>query len=872
MKALKEELSDQEIFSLLDNTVADWFRRKYGTFTPPQRGAIPAIVNRQNVLVSSPTGSGKTLAAFLGIISELAKLGKKGLLEDKIYAIYVSPLRALNNDMKRNLSEPLQELRELDESFPEIRVAVRTSDTSPSEKQKMLKRPPHILITTPESFGISLTSLKFKEKLATAEWIIIDEIHELASSKRGSYLISMVELLEKLIKKDKIVRVGLSATISPLEEVAKFLVGPKGECKIVDARFVKPVDIKVVSPVRDLVHATEDEVEKGIYDYLVKEISQRRTTLIFTNTRSATERVSYKLRKIFESSKLYDADKVAAHHSSLSREVRLDVEEKLKRGELKVVVSSTSLELGIDIGYIDLVILLSSPKSVSRLLQRIGRAGHHIKAISEGRIVVVDRDDLVECSVLAELARRRKIDSVHIPKNPLDVLAQVIMAASLISEVKVGELYEILRNTYTFSDLNWEDYKLVLDYLTGKYGLEENNVYSKVRLKDDSIVPKFGLRMIYMMNSGTIPDEAKVPVRLENGRYIGNLEEEFAEILSPGDIFVLAGKTYEFVGSRAGEVIVKPAEGQKPTVPSWFSEMLPLAYDSAREVAKFRGEVADLIRQGKEADEIISYIEKRLNVGRKEASAIYTYIMEEYLFTDGIVPSDNVYMVEIYDEPEGHRTFIYHVLVGRRTLDALSRAFAKKVSDDLNVDVKISLSDNGFALTIPERLDYDPKRPFYEIRPEELYSVLKEVIMRTEMLKRRFRHVAERSFMILRKYRGKEKSLERRQLSSEILLEVVKRIEDFPVLKETIREILEDYMDIHKAEETLRRVQSGEVEVHVKGPYTVPSPFAHGILLKEYSDVVLAADKRNLLAQLHEKVIEYLKEKGVNVDLLRTSV
>ena len=871
METLREEPSDQEIFAILDETVAKWFKEKYGTFTPPQRGAIPEIVNRRNVLVSSPTGSGKTLAAFLGIISELAKLGKKGLLEDKIYAVYVSPLRALNNDMRRNLSEPLQELRELDKDFPEIRVSVRTSDTPPSEKQKMLKKPPHILITTPESFGISLTSLKFKEKMATAEWIIIDEIHELASSKRGSYLMSMVEILEKLVKRGPIARVGLSATISPLEEVAKFLVGPNRTCKIVDARFVKPVDIKVVSPVRDLVHASEEEVEKGIYDYLVREIKKHKTTLIFTNTRSATERVSYKLRRIFESSKLYDADKVAAHHSSLSREVRLDVEEKLKRGDLKVVVSSTSLELGIDIGYIDLVILLSSPKSVSRLLQRIGRAGHHIKAISEGRIVVVDRDDLVECANLAELARRRKIDSVHIVKNPLDVLAQVIMAASLTAEVRVGELYEILRGTYTFADLSWEDYKLVLDYLTGKYGLEENRVYSKVRVRDDTILPKFGLRMIYMMNSGTIPDEAKVPVRLENGRYIGNLEEEFAEILSPGDIFVLAGKTYEFIGSRAGEVIVRPAEGQRPTVPSWFSEMLPLAYDSAREIAKFRGEVAALINEGKSSEEIVGYIQERLGIGEKEARSIYTYILEEYLFTDGVVPSDNVYMVEIYDEPEGSRTFIYHILVGRRTLDALSRAFANKIAEDLNVDVKITLSDNGFALTIPERIDYDPKRPFYEIKPEGLHDILKEVILRTEMLKRRFRHVAERSFMVLRKYRGKEKSLERRQLSSESLLEVVKKIENFPVLKETIREILEDYMDIHKAEETLRRVQSGEVEVVVKGPYSVPSPFSHGILLKEYSDVVLAADKRNLLAQLHEKVIEYLKEKGVNVDLLRTS-
>jgi ATP-dependent Lhr-like helicase len=774
--------------------------------------------------------------------------------------------------MKRNLSEPLKELRELDENFPEITVAVRTSDTSSSEKQKMLRKPPHILITTPESFTISLTSLKFREKLATAEWIVIDEIHELASSKRGSLLMSSVEMLEALIKGSSITRVGLSATISPLEEVAKFLTGPGRQCKIVDARFVKPIDIRVISPVKDLVHATEDEVEQGIYRYLTEEIKRHRTTLVFTNTRSGTERVSYKLRKVLSSEQLYDADLVAAHHSSLSREVRLDVEERLKRGELKVVVSSTSLELGIDIGYIDLVVLLSSPKSVSRLLQRIGRAGHHIKAVSEGRIIVVDRDDLVECSVLAQLARERKIDSVHIPKKPLDVLVQVILAASLIKEVEATELFEILKRTYTYHDLTFEEFKGVLDYLTGKYGLEENKVYAKVRLREGKVVPKFGSRMIFMLNSGTIPDEAKVPVRLENGRYIGNLEEEFAEILSPGDIFVLAGKTYEFVGSRSGEVIVRPAEGQRPTVPSWFSEMLPLAYDSAREIAKFRGEVADLIKQGRSRGEIVEYIQRRLTLNKREAESIYVYVLEQYLFTGGIVPSDNLYLVEILDEEDGKRTFIYHVLIGRRALDALSRAFAYKVSNDLNMDVKISLTDNGFALTLPERVDYDPVKPFYELDPEGLYDVLSQVLLRTELLKRRFRHVAERAFMILKRYRGKEKSLERRQLSSETLLEVVKKIEDFPVLKETFREILEDYMDYRRAAETLRRVQSGEVKVVKFGPTDTPSPFAHNILIKEYSDVVLAADKRNLLRDLHEKVVEYLKKKGIDVNLLETTV
>jgi len=436
--------SDEEIYNLLRPYVVKWFKEKYTTFTPPQRAAIPLIKQNYNVLVSSPTGSGKTLATFLGILDSLFELGDNNELEDKVYAVYISPLRALNNDMQRNLLEPLNELKQINPRLPDIRVGIRTSDTTPYEKQKMLKKPPHILITTPESFGISITSPKFSQKLTDVKWVIVDEIHELANSKRGAYLSAMLELFRSLLAKKEFVRIGLSATVSPLEEVAQFLVGKGREYRIVDARFVKPIDIKVISPVKDLVHSSESEVDKGIYKTILNEVKKHRATLIFTNTRHATERVAYKLRKLAENEKVFDVDAIEAHHSSLSRDVRLDVEDKLKKGILKVVVSSTSLELGIDIGYIDLVVLLSSPKSVSRLLQRIGRAGHHIRSISKGRVIVVDRDDLVECSVLAKLARDRKIDNIHIPKNPLDVLSQIIVSASLISPIDREELYNIL--------------------------------------------------------------------------------------------------------------------------------------------------------------------------------------------------------------------------------------------------------------------------------------------------------------------------------------------------------------------------------------------------------------------------------------------
>ncbi|RLF79320.1 helicase, partial [Thermococci archaeon] len=370
------EYSDEEIYAILDKPIGEWFKRRFGRFTPPQRYAVVEIHKGENVLISSPTGSGKTLSAFLAAINELVLLGKEGKLKDQIYILYVSPLRALNNDIRRNLEEPLSEIREvykeLGYELPEIRVAVRTSDTSSYEKQKMIKKPPHILITTPESLAIALNAPKFSQRLKTVKYVIIDEVHALAENKRGTHLTLSLERLQNLA--GDFVRIGLSATIHPLEEVAKFVFGfnddgtPRSGL-IVDISFAKQTEIKVESVVEDLIYAPANELSEALYKRLDDLIEQHRTTLIFTNTRSGAERVAYHLKKKFPKY----AELIEAHHSSLSRDVRLEVEEKLKRGELKAVISSTSLELGIDIGAIDLVVLIGSPKSVNRALQRIGR-------------------------------------------------------------------------------------------------------------------------------------------------------------------------------------------------------------------------------------------------------------------------------------------------------------------------------------------------------------------------------------------------------------------------------------------------------------------------------------------------------------------
>ncbi len=872
IKVIDREWSDEEVYSLLRPYVSMWFRRKYKTFTPPQRMAIPLIKKGYNVLVSSPTGTGKTLAVFLGLLDNLYRMWEEGVLEDTIYVVYVSPLRALNNDMRRNLLEPIKGImetaKEIGYDIPEIRVAVRTSDTSPSEKQRMLKNPPHILITTPESLAIALNAPRFRHVLETTRVIVVDEIHELASSKRGSHLSLSIERLEYLVGKP-LVRIGLSATIAPLEEVAKFLVGYRDDgeprdCYIVDARFTKPADIRVVCPVIDLVHASAEEINNAIYNTLVDLIKKHRTTLVFTNTRSATERVVYKLRKIMEKEGIIDVDEIGAHHSSLSRDIRLEIEEKLKHGELRVVVSSTSLELGIDIGYIDLVVLLSSPKSVTRLLQRVGRAGHHIRQVSKGRVIVVDRDDLVECTVLAKAAMEKKIDRVRIPKNPLDVLAQHIVGMSLEKKWSIEEAYRVIRRSYSFHTLSWTDYLNVLRYLAGGYAdyLEHMRVYSKIWFDEEEGVfgRKRKARMIYYLNIGTIPDESKAHVFTTDGRYVGDLEEEFVEYLAPGDLFVLGGHVYEYIKSYGSRVIVKKADGQRPTVPSWFSEMLPLSFDSALEVGRFRRTIASMIREGKSKDYIVDYLVREYRLERHAALNIYEYILEQYLFTGGLVPSDRLVLLEIYDERD-RRNIIAHTLYGRRVNAALSRAYAYVVGNSLGRNVRITINDNGFMVTLPGHPRGDWIGFFRQLRPDNIEDILKKVLRHTEMLKRRFRHCAQRAFMILRRYGDRERSVHKLQVSADGLLRIVSRLDGFPVLKETYREILEDYMHISATKKVLEWIHTGEVELKLFGPTSIPSPFSHNIVVQGYSDIVLMEDRKKMLQRLHELVVKAIKSR-----------
>lgn len=872
----RKRYSISEVLKILHPLVAEWFINKFEKLTPPQEYAIIPIQKGKNVLVSSPTGTGKTLAAFLTIISELIKLAEKNRLENRVYAVYISPLRALSNDIYRNLETPLREIKDIARKrgieLQEIRHAVRTGDTQPHVKQKMLRQTPHILITTPESLAIVLVAPKFREKLRNVRWVIVDEIHSLCENKRGVHLSLSLERLQNMVEKE-FTRIGLSATINPLEEVAKFLVGYRDDgkprdCLIVDTSYVKKKDIKVLCPVYDLIHTPSQIITEKMYKMLYKLIKEHKTTLIFTNTRSGTERVVFHLKQVMPKKvREISEDQIAAHHGSLSRDVRFDVEERLKNGELKAVVTSTSLELGIDIGYIDLVAQIGSPKSIIRCLQRIGRSGHRLRDISKGRLICMDRDDIVECAVMVREAYKGRLDRIKIPTNCLDVLAQHVMGMSIEKKWNVDEAFKLIRRSYCYRNLSKKQFKLLLKFISGGYAqLEKYKVYGKIWYdEEDEMFGRRGkyARVIYSLNIGTIPEEVAIKVYTLRGRYVGNIEEEFLERLMPGDRFILGGKVYEYISSRGVRAYVKPAFDLKPTVPSWFSEMLPLSFDLAMEIGKFREEMFKMFRKKVGKKRILKYIMENCRTDLRAANAIYQYFKEEYLYLKSLrvkdFPCHRNLFIEHYVDPGGRYYLIFHALYGRRTNDALSRAYAWIIGEKVKRNIGISVTDHGFALIFPRGVK--PNVDLNELSSKNIENILRKAVFKTELMRRRFRHVAVRSLMILRNYKGHEIRVGKQQLSARKLLEICGKIKNFPVIEETFREILEDFMDIEHAKQILRKIEKGDIKIVEINSGNIPSPFSHNIILLGLSDVVLMEDRRAMLERLHNLVMAKIRRK-----------
>lgn len=852
-----------EVKKVLHPLVSEWFFSKFKDLSLTQKYGVLNIWERKNILISAPTGGTKTLTAFLSILNYLVIKSVNNELEDKIYAVYSSPLKALSNDIHKNLVEPLAEIEALAKEkgikMQPIRVALRTGDTTSSERAKMSKKVPHIFVTTPETLAIILTTPKFIDNLKSVEFCIVDEIHAL-DNKRGTYLSLTLERLNE-VSKTWPVKIGLSATVEPLDEVAKFLVGESQEREVYTCRVPldKHIDIDILTPVKNLI---EDEgMHLKMYDLISKLIQEHKTTLIFTNTRSATERVVNYLKDRFPI--IYGDDNIAAHHSSLSKAHRFDIEEKLRKGELKVVVCSTSLELGIDIGFIDLVIMLSSPKSSSRALQRLGRAGHKLHDTARGRFIVMDRDDLVECAIIQKEMIEKKINKIQFPKNCLDVLSQQIYGMAIYKIWDFDELLSTIRKSYCYAKLPKSDFLDIISYLSGEYALEKNSVYGKIWYdKEENKIGKRGklARVLYMTNLGTIPEESFVKVKIAGTEEsVGVIDEAFLSRMKRGDVFVLGGRKYQYKYTRGMNLYVNSDVRRAPNIPSWFSEALPLSFDSANEVNEFRTLMKKKFLSDIPQNKTIEFIMSYLYVKKETAEAIYNYFLEQHSFLE--IPDKNTILVERFIDQE-KKYLLFHSLYGRRVNDALSRVIGYVVGRLGDRDIEVGISDNGFYLSGERMLI---KRALDEISPENLEKYLKEAIDKTDVLARRFRHAATRSLMILRTYMGRRKTVGKQQMKSHFLLSAVRKISnEFPILREARREVFEDLMDIENAKLVLKEIKKEKIKFKILET-PLPSPFALNLILQGHTDLIRIEDKQAFLKRMHELHMKEVLKRGGEV-------
>ncbi|MFP4632607.1 MAG: ATP-dependent helicase, partial [Halobacteriales archaeon] len=657
--------------------------------------------------------------------------------------------------------------------------------------------------------------------------------------------------------------------------MAEFLVGREDreprDYEVVDTRFVRDFDIELLCPTDDLIHTPRDEVNDLFYSDLHELIQEHDNTLVFTNTRSGAERILHNLRVRYDGS--YDDSNSGCHHGSLGKASRKKIEERLKRGELDVVTTSTSLELGVDMPYIDLVVQIGSPKSVAALLQRIGRAGHSLGQKVEGRVVALDRDELLECAVMLQKAEEGFIDRVFVPERAQDVLAQHVYGMAINRVWSESRMLEVVRRAYPYRDYTDDDWEKLMRYLTAGYeGMEDRNVYAKIWRDtndppsgehhypefdvDEPLVGRRGrkARMIYMTNVGTIPDSFTCDVFVRGSDdWVGDLDESYLNKLRKGDVFVLGGSRYEFKYRRGSKVYVDPT-GAQPTVPSWYSERLPLSYDLGREILAFRREMVERMRDGREsARELL----RDYPVDHDGVESLLRLFDEQLRYSGEVsVSTDEQFVVEqVVDLERGRRYYYFHSNYGRRFNDGLSRIVAHEVSRRVGTNVKLSVADNGFAVSVPVNRRVDVYDVVEALDPDGARDKLREALEGSELLKRYFRINATRALMILKNYMGNKKSAKRQQVSSDMLIHYAEELDDFVVLDEAYREVMEDKLDVAHIEDVLGEIHDGDLKVYAIEPET-PTPMAFGIASLAASDVVLAEDEDEVIKEFHSRVME----------------
>ena len=861
--------------SLFHPLIAEWFQAQVGQPTDVQGQAWPAIQSGGDVLIAAPTGSGKTFAAFLSCIDHLFKQALARELDDHTQVLYVSPLKALSNDIQKNLQQPLVEIGQAALSagllMPELRVLVRTGDTPMAERQQMLKRPPHILVTTPESLYILLTAEKSRRLLQTVRTVIVDEIHAVVPNKRGAHLALSLERLEALTL-TKPQRIGLSATQRPIETIARFLVGARSsslvkreaslayettndeirttsDVRIIDVGHKREMDLAVEVPKDELSAVATNAIWADIYDRVAELVRQHRSTLVFVNTRRLAERVSHFLEE-----RLRDlgADVVAAHHGSLSRQIRLSAEARLKSGKTRVVVATASLELGIDIGAVDLVCQIGSPRAIATCLQRVGRAGHWIKAIPKGRLFAMTRDDLLECAALMRAIRTGALDRIAVPEAPLDILAQQLVAAAATQTWEEDDLFDLCRRADPYRALTRSDFDQVLRMLAD--GITTNRGRGLAYLFHDRINRRIkgrrGARLAAITSGGAIPDTANYAVVAEpEGTVVGSVDEDFAVESLAGDIMLLGNTSWRIKGIERGKVRVEDAQGAPPNIPFWRGEAPSRTAELSAEVATLRQAIAERALCSDPAPithhpSLITWLRQECGLDQRGAQQAIEYVLAGKAVL-GTVPTQQTIVAERFFDESGGMQLVLHTPFGGRINRAWGLALRKRFCVTFDFELQAAATDNGIVISLGEKHSFPLDSVFGFLHSQTLREVLLPAVLQAPMFMTRWRWNVSRALLLLRFSHGKKVPPQIQRMKAEDLLGAVfpdaiacqdnivgertRQVPDHPLVNETLRDCFTEAMDLDGLTAILTQIEAGVIRcVAVDTP--IPSPFSHEIL------------------------------------------
>src|SRR5712692_4314993 len=804
----------------------------------------PAIRRGEHTLIAAPTGSGKTLAAFLTAIDQLLREAKEqGGLPDEVRVIYVSPLKALSADIHKNLAEPRREIHAL---APETKItaAVRSGDTPQNERAILLRTPPHILVTTPESLYLLLTAERSRAMLKTARAVIVDEIHAVLQSRRGAHLALSLERLDHVCGR-KLQRLGLSATQKPIQEVAKFL-SPSAPCEVIDKGHKRKIDLAVEVPRSPLEAVMSHEVWQEVYNRLVELIEAHRTTLITVNTRRLAERMAHQL-----SEKLGN-EFVAAHHGSLAKEARLDAEARLREGRLKVLVATASLELGIDIGHVDLVCQISSPHRMATLLQRVGRSGHTVKGVPKGRIFPLTRDDLIECAAMVRAVHDGELDRVAVPDQPLDVLAQQIVAeTSAEEEWDEDALFGLFRQAHPYRNLSKEDFSEVVEMLSRGYAtrrgrraalIHHDSLHRKLRARK-------GSRMTAITCGGAIPEVFDYRVLLEpEGHVIGTLNEDFAIESLPGDVFQLGNASWRILRIGNGVVRVADAKGQPPSMPFWLGEAPARSEEMSTAVSRLRAAVdfelpgPDTPRRDGELEPAVALLETEYSLNRTAAEQIAAYLAEAKRSL-GVVPSAGTIALERFFDESGGMQLVLHAPFGSRINRAWGLALRKKFCQGFNFELQAAATEEGVILSLGAAHSFPLEEVFRYLHPDTVRETLVQAILDSPIFETRWRWSTTLALAVPRNRGGARIPNQLQRMYAEDLLQAVfpdavacqdniqgaREIPDHPLVRQALRDALEEAVDVHGLESQLERIYSGEVRL-VARDTPEPSVLSHELL------------------------------------------